>query len=63
MLLPVGVEVRAGSREVGRVALAHIMDVEGMLSRRQVLELYRKVHAVRSGMERDRPDFLPVGIP
>src|SRR5258708_17554461 len=56
------VEVWALGFEVGRVALGVLMDVQGMLARRQTLDVQLDLYAMRSFGKHGGSDALTLGV-
>src|SRR5258708_33869500 len=56
------VEVWARGFEVGRVALGVLMDVQGMLARRQTLDVQLDLYAMRSFGKHGGSDALNLGV-
>src|SRR5260221_12244894 len=56
------VEVWARGFEVGRVALGVLMDVQGMLARRQTLDVQLDLYAMRSFGKHGGSDALTLGV-
>src|SRR5258707_4688287 len=56
------VEVWAGGLEVRRVALGVLMDVQGMLARRQTLDVQLDLYAMWSFAKHGGPDALTLGV-
>src|SRR5260221_14125089 len=56
------VEVWARGFEVGRVALGVLMDVQGMLARRQTLDVQLDLYAMRSFGKHGGFDDLTLGV-
>src|SRR5260221_9211494 len=56
------VEVWARGFEVGRVALGVLMDVQGMLARRQTLDVQLDLYAMRSFGKHGGSDPLTLGV-
>src|SRR5258708_30688504 len=56
------VEVWARGFEVGRVAIGVLMDVQGMLARRQTLDVQLDLYAMRSFGKHGGSDALTLGV-
>jgi hypothetical protein len=57
-----GIEVRARGGEVGGITLCHLMDVDGMLARRKILDVESDFDAFGSARKQSCSHILAVGI-
>jgi hypothetical protein len=57
-----GIEVRARGGEVGGITLCHLMDVDGMLARRKILDVESDFDAFGSARKQRCSHILAVGI-